>query len=224
MPPAISANAPDHSTAVAAPSAAPAANRHGRQIGDGEGCDGRSAGAVSVDASLALGSDLASAACSGAAGPGVSGGSSGSADTADASTAACRLSIHRRSRRNSTNASTIQNSRWMSSKPTRDITTFRFSTAINNPATAVHSAEPNRSCAITAVSVTTSVPATTEEIRQPNERIPNSLMPIAISHLPKGGWTHEPTSHLVVRQYFSSLESIVQVLFDQPRRMHAALG
>src|SRR3954447_14594287 len=222
MTTAISANAPDHFTAVAAPSEAPAANRHGRQIGDGEDCDGRSAGAVSVDASLALGSDLASAACSGAAGPGVSGGSSGSDDAA--STAACRLSIHRRSRRNSTNASTIQNSRWMSSKPTRDITTFRFSTAINNPATAVHSAEPNRSCAITAVSVTTSVPATTEEIRQPNERIPNSLMPIAISHLPKGGWTHEPTSHLVVRQYFSSLESIVQVLFDQPRRMHAALG
>ena len=49
-------------------------------------------------------------------------------------------------------------------------------------------------------------------------------MPIAISHLPSGGWTHEPTSHFCWRQYFSSLESTVQVLFDQPSRMQAAFG
>ena len=112
----------------------------------------------------------------------------------------------------------------MSSRPTRDITTFRFSTAISRPATAVHRAEPNSSCAKTAVNVTTRVPATTEAIRQPNARIPKALIPIAISHLPNGGCTHEPTSHFCWRQYCSSLESIVQVSFDHPTRMHAAFG
>src|SRR4029079_4948065 len=102
--------------------------------------------------------------------------------------------------------------------------TFRSSTAMSSPATAVHSAEPNSSCAITAVRSTTSVPATADEKRQPNSRIPKSLMPIAISHLPSGGWTQEPTSHLALRQYFSSLESMVQVWLDQPSRMHAAFG
>ena len=68
------------------------------------------------------------------------------------------------------------------------------------------------------------MPATAEEKRHPNSRIPKSLMPIAISHLPSGGCTQDPTSHFASRQYFSSLESIVHVLLDQPSRMHAAFG
>ena len=63
----------------------------------------------------------------------------------------------------------------------------------------------------------TSVPASAEVTRHPNSFIPNALMPSAIVHLPSGGCTHDPTSHLLVRQYFSSLESTWQVVLDHPR-------
>ena len=74
------------------------------------------------------------------------------------------------------------------------------------------------------MNVTTRVPATTEAIRQPNARIPKALIPIAISHLPKRGVHPRADVPLLLRQYCSSLESIVQVSFDHPTRMHAAFG
>ena len=77
---------------------------------------------------------------------------------------------------------------------------MRFSTAIRSPASAVQIAEPNNTCAMTAVNVTTAVPATAEETRQPNSFMPKALMPIAISHLPSGGCTQDPTSHFFSRQ------------------------
>ena len=117
-----------------------------------------------------------------------------------------------------------QSSRWTSSSAVRDITMLRSSTAMIDPATNVHSAEPNNSCARTAVSVTTSVPASAEVTRQPRGFIPKALIPIAICHLPSGGCTHDPTSHLFVRQYFSSPESMWHTSLDQPTRMHAAFG
>ena len=82
----------------------------------------------------------------------------------------------------------------------RDITTLRFSTAIRSPASPVQSAEPKSSCAMIAVNRTTPVPATAEENRQPNSSMPKALMPIAISHLPSGGCTQDPTSHFFSRQ------------------------
>ena len=77
---------------------------------------------------------------------------------------------------------------------------MRLSTAIKRPATNVHNALPNNSWARIATIVTISVPATAEENRQPNGVMPNSFSPIPIVHLPSGGWTHEPTSHLLSRQ------------------------
>ena len=88
----------------------------------------------------------------------------------------------------------------MSSSADRDSTTLRLSTAMRSPATNVHNALPNNSCASTATIVTISVPATAEENRQPNGVTPNSFSPIPIVHLPSGGWTHDPTSHLLSRQ------------------------
>ena len=82
----------------------------------------------------------------------------------------------------------------------RDSTTLRLSTAMRSPATNVHNALPNNSCARIATIVTISVPATAEEKRQPNGVTPNSFSPIPIVHLPSGGWTHDPTSHLLSRQ------------------------
>ena len=96
--------------------------------------------------------------------------------------------------------------------------------ASSRPATNVHTGLPNSIWAIRAVKSTTSVPATAEVNRHPQEFIPNALMPIAISHFPSGGCTHEPTSHFCARQYFSSLESTWQTWSDHPTRMHAAFG
>jgi hypothetical protein len=96
--------------------------------------------------------------------------------------------------------------------------------AISSPATNVHTGFPNSSWAITAVKSTTSVPASADVNLHPHGSIPKALMPSAISHLPSGGWTHEPTSHFCWRQYFSSFDSMRHVSSDQPTRMHAALG
>ena len=88
----------------------------------------------------------------------------------------------------------------MSSSADRDSTTLRFSTASSSPATNVQSALPNNSCAMTATNVTMSVPASADENRHPNGVVPNTFSPMPIVHLPSGGWTHEPTSHLCSRQ------------------------
>ncbi len=88
----------------------------------------------------------------------------------------------------------------MSSSAERDRTTFRFSTASNSPATNVQSALPNSSCAMIATNVTVKVPASADENRQPKGVTPNAFSPMPIIHLPSGGWTHEPTSHLWSRQ------------------------
>ena len=101
-------------------------------------------------------------------------------------------------------------------QPRRDITTFRCSTAISRPATNVQIGLPKSSCAIAATITATRVPATASANRQPNAFIPNALMPSAITHLPSGGCTHEPTSHLCSRQYFSSLDRTWHVRSDHP--------
>src|SRR5438874_2870878 len=174
------AAAPDHLTAAAAPKAAPAANRQGRQIGEATGSRSPSAGAD--------------------------------------------RSIHRRSNTSARNPTTTQSSRWASSNAVLDITTFRFSTPSRRPVTNVHSGLPKSSWAIAAVRTTARVPAIAVVTRHPKGRMPKALIPSAISHLPSGGCTHEPTSHLLVRQYRSSEDLTRQVLFDQPTRMHAAFG
>ena len=172
---------PDHFTENAAPSAMPAAKRHGRQRGNG-----------TVERARATPISSISGASLGAPTETRSGSGSGSGGV--------RRSIHRRSNRRNRNPTTTQNSRWMSSSAERDSTTFRFSTASNSPATNVQSALPNNSCAMTATNVTMSVPATADENRHPNGVMPNSFSPMPIVHLPSGGWTHEPTSHLCSRQ------------------------
>ena len=88
----------------------------------------------------------------------------------------------------------------MSSNADRERTTFSDSNASRSPATNVHTALPNSSCAITATIVTVSVPATADEKRHPNGVTPNAFSPIPMVHLPSGGWTHDPTSHLLSRQ------------------------
>ena len=88
----------------------------------------------------------------------------------------------------------------MSNIATRDITTLRPSRAISPPATNVHSGRPNSSWAINATITAISVPATAEGKRHPKASIPNALMPIPVIHLPSGGCTHEPTSHLCSTQ------------------------
>ncbi len=42
----------------------------------------------------------------------------------------------------------------------------------------------------------TNVPLIAEGSRHPNASMPNALMPMPVIHLPRGGCTHEPMSHL----------------------------
>ena len=111
-----------------------------------------------------------------------------------------RRSIHRRSSTRHRNPSTIQNDRCTSSIATRDITTLIPSSAISVPATKVQTGLANSSWAISATITATSVPLIADGSRHPNGFMPNALIPMPVIHLPSGGWTHEPMSHLFSTQ------------------------
>ncbi len=94
----------------------------------------------------------------------------------------------------------IQKAVKLSSRPVRDITKLRPSTDISRPASPAHSALPNMRYASSATMTTVSVPTVADATRQPNASNPKAFSPRPIIHLPSGGWVHEPTSHLFVRQ------------------------
>ena len=173
---------PDHFTAMPAPNATPAANLHGRHNGDGTR-GARRVGSAGPDASV------------GSAGPSPDGGG-----VSTASLAAVRRSIQRRSSTRHRNPSTTQNSKWTSSIAMRDITTLSPSIATIAPATNVQTVLANNSCASRATITATRVPLIAEGSRHPKASMPNALIPMPVIHLPSGGCTHEPMSHLFSTQ------------------------
>ena len=152
-------------------------------------------------------------------GVGASLGASGSP-----SAAGVRRSIHRRSSARKKKPSTIQNVTKMSSIAVRDCTKLRFSVASSNPATNVQSALPQRIWAMPARRMHDRVPTSAADTRRPNGPNPNAFSPRPIIHLPIGGWTHDPTSHLSVRQNFSSELFTSHCAFVPPIRMQPAFG
>ncbi len=86
------------------------------------------------------------------------------------------------------NAHRIQNITKMSSRAARLVTSSRPSRARSSPAAQPSSVEPVIRRAIRARTRTARVPITAGMKRQPNGVAPNSHSPMAIIHLPAGGW------------------------------------
>ncbi len=86
-------------------------------------------------------------------------------------------------------AITVKAASKMSSSAIRLITNDRPSTVMNSPAMAPTRVERDNRRAIRMVAITSSVPKTTEAMRQPKLFMPKTYSPDAISHLPSCGWT-----------------------------------
>ncbi len=92
------------------------------------------------------------------------------------------------------NAATTQNSRKMSSIAIRLCTKCRPSNAMMPPAMQPSSVERNIRRAMRQSSSTDSAPKIAAVKRQPKLSKPHIFSPIAIIHLPSGGWTTKPGS------------------------------
>ena len=86
----------------------------------------------------------------------------------------------------------------MSSSPIRLMTKAKPSRASKIPAMAPTMVERERRRASRIVMRTRSDPKTTELNRHPKELNPNNCSPVAMSHLPTGGWTTNSASGVQV--------------------------